>query len=325
MDSSCENDEKTGLEILKLDYDAAHEALGKGFHIPTEADWQELMEKCTWTWTKLNNVEGYKVVGKNGNSIFIPASGYHLGDYLYNKGKKGHYWTSMKNGSFSKCFLMNSSKMKFGSELPYLSFSIRPVVDVEIMSKYENMKKIAEQMNQYIQDIHNSWKKPYVDLGLSVKWATCNLGATSPEKTGNYYAWGETKPKNTYNSSTYSGDSKDAAKVNLGEHWRMPTEDEVSELFANCTITWATVNGVNGFIVYIDNLASSQFGQSIFLPESGGMRDNEIGDKHVTLSWISKQIDNKQAKAFGIKKGSEVVVGAVDKYFGLPIRPVYVE
>ncbi len=77
----------------------------------------------------------------------------------------------------------------------------------------------------------------YVDLGLSVKWATCNVGATKPEEYGNYYAWGETATKSEYtedNSLTYgkqmrdiSGNAQyDAATANWGGTWRMPTNDE---------------------------------------------------------------------------------------------------
>ena len=77
-----------------------------------------------------------------------------------------------------------------------------------------------------------------VDLGLSVKWACCNIGANSPEDYGNYYAWGEITTKEVYSSETYTYTSSptrlslsvDAANVNWGGKWRMPTYDEVSEL-----------------------------------------------------------------------------------------------
>ena len=114
----------------------------------------------------------------------------------------------------------------------------------------------------------------YVDLGLSVKWATCNVGANSPEDYGNYYAWGETTTKSTYtesNSKTYGksiNDIKgnvqyDAARANWGGDWRMPTYSEQEELLDNCTWTWTTRNGVNGYNVEGPN------GNSIFLPAAG--------------------------------------------------------
>ncbi len=133
----------------------------------------------------------------------------------------------------------------------------------------------------------------YVDLGLSVKWATCNVGATTPEDYGDYFAWGETSPKTTYNWSTYkycNGDeysmtkyctkssygtvdnkttlelADDAAHVNWGGKWRMPTEAEQDELrnTSNCTWTWTTQNGVTGYKV-----TSKKNGNYIFLPVAG--------------------------------------------------------
>ena len=100
-----------------------------------------------------------------------------------------------------------------------------------------------------------------VDLGLSVKWANINVGAESPEDYGNYYAWGETSTKETYNWSTYFDTNDggntftkynneggktvldpedDAAHVNWGGSWRMPTQAEWWELINCCTWTWTT-------------------------------------------------------------------------------------
>ena len=129
----------------------------------------------------------------------------------------------------------------------------------------------------------------YVDLGLSVKWATCNVGADSPEDYGDYFAWGETSPKSTYNWSTYKwGDyenftkyntksgfgtvdnknqldlSDDAARANWGGSWRMPTHNELTELRENCSWKWTTRNGVKGYKV-----TSKTNGNSIFLPAAG--------------------------------------------------------
>ena len=116
----------------------------------------------------------------------------------------------------------------------------------------------------------------YVDLGLSsgLKWATCNIGADSPEDYGNYYAWGETETKAEYtedNSVTFgqqlndiSGNAQyDAAAANWGGSWRMPTRDEIRELIYNCSWTPETQNGVDGFKVTGGN------GNYIFIPASG--------------------------------------------------------
>ncbi len=114
----------------------------------------------------------------------------------------------------------------------------------------------------------------YVDLGLSVKWATCNVGASSPSDYGDYYAWGETSTKSSYteeNSKTYgrsmgsiAGDPEyDAARANWGGTWRLPTASEIDELVNKCTRTWTTQGGHNGYKVTGPN------GNSIFLPAAG--------------------------------------------------------
>lgn len=126
-----------------------------------------------------------------------------------------------------------------------------------------------------------------VDLGLSVKWASVNLGADKPSSFGKYYAWGETKPKDYYSWETYtwsrrntqfltkysSEDGKtqlalsdDAARANWGGDWRMPTAEEFEELTDQnkCTWEWTTVDGVNGYKV-----TGKKTGKSIFLPITG--------------------------------------------------------
>ena len=111
----------------------------------------------------------------------------------------------------------------------------------------------------------------YVDLGLSVKWATCNVGANKPEDYGNYYAWGETYSYTSGNSKTYGkqmndikGNSQyDAARDNWGGTWRLPTKAELQELGNKCTWKWTTQNGVKGYKVTGPN------GNSIFLPAAG--------------------------------------------------------
>ncbi len=114
----------------------------------------------------------------------------------------------------------------------------------------------------------------WVDLGLSVKWATCNVGASSPSDYGDYYAWGETSTKSSYdtdNSVTYgknmgsiAGDSRyDAARANWGGTWRLPTKEEIDELVSKCKSEWTTVGGHKGWNVTGPN------GNSIFLPAAG--------------------------------------------------------
>ncbi len=118
----------------------------------------------------------------------------------------------------------------------------------------------------------------YVDLGLSVKWATCNVGANSPDEYGDYYAWGETVPRNDLtevNSVTYGNDSigciagrveYDVAQAKWGGSWRMPTAEEIEELINNCSALWTRQNAVEGCV-----FTSNKNGQSIFLPAAGSI------------------------------------------------------
>ena len=136
----------------------------------------------------------------------------------------------------------------------------------------------------------------YVDLGLSVKWAICNVGASKPEEYGEYYAWGETEPKDfyfwdtykycdgTYNSLTKYTDSAygkdgfsdyksvldpedDVAHVKWGGNWRIPTKDELEELRTKCTWTSTTLNGVRGYSV--TSKVEGYTDRSIFMPATG--------------------------------------------------------
>ena len=167
----------------------------------------------------------------------------------------------------------------------------------------------------------------YVDLGLSVKWATCNVGANSPEEYGQYFAWGETSPKTEFteeNSLTnkkhmedFSGDEQyDAAAANWGGGWRMATSDEYTELINDCT--WILVEN-EGYKVTGPN------GNSIFIPTSGFYNGSTL-DNSGTFSWSStpcNEYDNDvQSKAFCIYADFIFVSNLADRYVGATVRPV---
>ena len=124
-----------------------------------------------------------------------------------------------------------------------------------------------------------------VDLGLSVKWADINVGAISESDYGDYFAWGEVTPKDLYKKYNYKYNvdisnpptppsvlpgSEDAASVNLGGSWRMPTKAEMEALLSSCTWERTTANGMNGYRV-------SRNGKSIFLPYAGSWEDQQGG------------------------------------------------
>ena len=170
----------------------------------------------------------------------------------------------------------------------------------------------------------------YVDLGLSVKWATCNVGATSPEDYGHCFAWGETSPKDEYtedNCSTYGKQMSDiadnaqydAATANWGGNWRMPTKNELKELSNNCTWTWTTQNGVNGYNVKGPN------GNSIFLPAAGGRYWSSLYNAgSYGLYWSSSPYDNysdNYAYDLDFDSGGQGM-GPGNRGYGRSVRPV---
>lgn len=170
----------------------------------------------------------------------------------------------------------------------------------------------------------------YVDLGLTVKWATCNVGASNPSDCGSYYAWGETNAKSTYtqsNSVTYNkninnieGTQYDASTKNWGAEWRMPTYTECKELIDKCTWQWGTLHGYKGFKITGPN------GNSIFLPASGCRSEDSIQyDQYWGRYWTSS------SPLVGIAQENSIDLqfyidgkntGATDRSAGLTIRPV---
>ena len=157
----------------------------------------------------------------------------------------------------------------------------------------------------------------YVDLDLpsGTLWATMNVGATSPEDYGDYFAWGETLLKDEYNWSTYKWcegsydtqtkycidsnygtvDNKttldlsdDAAYVNWGSSWRMPTKAEQDELRNTnyTTLTWTTQNGVKGYKV-----TSKTNGNSVFLPAAGYRNDSSLNGAGSYGDYWSSSLD----------------------------------
>ncbi len=168
----------------------------------------------------------------------------------------------------------------------------------------------ADIVIEYYQDVPYDkvgGNSDYVDLGLSVKWATRNVGAAGPEGIGGYYSWGETETKRsplTYKFSDGQGgltkydgtDGKsvldpeyDVAHVKWGGTWRMPTSDEISELIENCTWTWASVNGEIGFLITSNKPGYTD--RSIFLPYYYAGSSGEVGYWSGSFNADSNDID----------------------------------
>ena len=187
----------------------------------------------------------------------------------------------------------------------------------------------------------------YVDLGLSVKWATMNIGANSPEDYGNYYAWGEITTKGCYDWSTYkwcNGSSQtltkycvsssygtvdnntqldlsdDAARVNWGGTWRMPTDAELRELKTKCKWNWTTQSGVYGYMLIGPN------GNSIFLPAAGCRNGNSFISAGINGYYWSSSLDEfapSPSYAWYVLFSSSGAIGNYNnRCFGYSVRAV---
>ena len=259
-DSSAPMDNKT---VLDAEDDAASATWGGSWRMPTDAEWTELRENCTWTWT--SNYSGTGIAGRvvtagNGNSIFLPAAGYWNYTSLANVGFVGEYWSSSLYTGYPSHALhvgFVDDVVRWSRDSRGIGFSVRPVYGEFVPASSISLDKTTLELsahdiyqltatvspsNATEKQVHwissdesvasvdenglvtaiaegtatitayasnglsttctvtvKAGEQPpvepeYVDLGLSVKWATFNVGATKPEEPGDYFAWGEVQP-----------------------------------------------------------------------------------------------------------------------------------
>lgn len=195
-----------------------------------------------------------------------------------------------------------------------------PITSCEIDSSHTTEPSVNEENGH-----------EYVDLGLSVRWATMNIGAVEPEDFGSYFAWGETTSKETYTDGNYAYKptsktlplSDDVARVTWGGNWRMPSPDEINELIENCnwTYTWTPELNLYGYMV-----TSKINGKSIFLP-SAEVYTDQLSD--YTLYGYGAYWSNSAYFTEGFNYIDALYFyqghfenGAFSPYVGLPVRPV---
>lgn len=165
----------------------------------------------------------------------------------------------------------------------------------------------------------------YVDLGLSVKWATMNIGASSSEESGSYFAWGETMPKMIYYNKNYKFKGNpdtlppkvDAATVNWGGRWRMPTKAEFLELMYYCTWSWTTVNDSSGYLV-----TSKKNGNSIYLPAAGYIEKQKVYYTNEQAIYCSSSLCNRYPQTLYFKSTEYDIYNEYCPENGMAIRPV---
>lgn len=297
--------------------------------MPSLQDFTELIRNCQWERSVIDGVNGYKVIGKNGNHIFLPISGSidksgnnsvnHYGQYLsssYQNDNVDHYLLLRYYENEYKIYEYNDG-LTTGR-------TIRPVID-----------RVYYKQNTIAKPLEVIRKPEFVDLGLSVKWALFNLGANKPEEFGDYFAWGALTPKtdSPYSDISYTElNSKkiikddnltlenDVVALRLGNGYRMPTSKEIEEFETKCSFTWKQLNGIWGCYCKGPN------GNSIFLPAAGSILNGKTEDaiEFVRIWSSTVYTNNSDAYGFGIRKSDNhsYVFNGGKRNEMHPIRPV---
>ncbi len=361
-----------GESISGTEFDVAYVNWGNKWQMPSDSQFEELLNNCVSETVTMDNQVGVNLTGPNGNIIFLPLSGYVNGGL--NEGKEdggtGYYWSgnnyypeeselewneedsvySHMWGDFSSCYHIDEDGGHRDVGIPrYFGLSVRPVY---------------HESGSLCPDDHHPHM---IDLGLpsGTKWACCNVGADMPEADGSYFAWGETKEKEQYRYDNYehysvegfgdaqdeveeryrwrdlgesiSGTEFDAAYVNWGNSWWMPSKVQIEEMLDNCSYEPMMLNGVAGVQCTGPN------GNSIFLPyteivegnEKHGIASDEegyywSGDNYYPEDW---ELDDGMSERMWGDYSSFFFVypehGSYDKYmpryYGATVRPVYHE
>ena len=399
-----------------------------GARLPSQAEWQELIDNCVWKWTVRDSVNGYlltsKVKGYEKNSIFIPAVGYWKNDHVEDMSVFGRYWTSTTvplPGQYAYAVYFQQGNVRWvadkkdngnsirmvmpltAKEVPDISFEKNRVT----MRRYTSMR-LNVTVSKKVRNVNNACKwtsdnesvvrimddgllvavRPgksvirveaygksaectvtvhkndmeFVDMGVGVKWATCNIGADKPSDYGDYFAWGEIEPKKTYINSNYRYTTfasnfrdkiikydlvdkiirvvnmeedmdisdytitldpyDDVASVLSDRKWRMPTVQDFEELQKNSKIEDAVVNGVKG--LRFTSTVPGYEANSIFIPFAGTMEmDVCSGRGKDALIWTSNPSKTDENPDL---VNSAICVGSNItnelRYIGLPVRPV---
>lgn len=256
-------------DISGSKYDVATQQWGSEWRMPTTDEWKELDALSKEIVTLDNGVTAYKVTGKNGNYIYLPRGGYSYNNKTYSANKSGCYWASENQTmDYANSVTLGKVSSTYEQDRKGMHMLVRPVYG-----------KKTDPDNPPIATIDTTAAgkaAQSVDLGLSVKWATYNLGATTSTEKGSYFQWACTEAGTDFTRKGYkwynadkdsiavpsteiSYTDYDAAKTLWGGTWRMPTQSEMEELVNKCTWTKESkgykVTGANG--------------NSIFLPFTG--------------------------------------------------------
>ena len=313
-------------------YDVATAKWGKGWRIPTEKDFYELLCYCNYEYEPNGNIYWQKFTSRiNKKILYLPATGYKEGSKLIYPKTNGSYWTStpvinqFDNSAGMYIFAVDEGRMSHGGRS--MGNAVRPVAYYDV------------KMDIPFDGETNGHK--WVDLGLpsGLKWATYNLGADAVDEYGDYYSWGGTvrwyakdRERGTRAGDEVqkdiSGDARyDAATAHWGGSWCMPSADDFVELMENCTWEMTQIGRRKGLKV-----TSKHNGKYIFLPASGEVnyssdyyRLPEEVNKELNY-WTSSHVPYSHSKgeAYYFRLLTDEVGLSTDNRgnVGYPIRPV---
>lgn len=342
-------DNKIALELID---DAARANWGGSWRMPTYVEFVELLQNTTQTVDYYNyTMMGVRLTSKiNGKSIYLPYSGNYsstsssYSDYS-SKGEKSCYWSStVYNSLTNAAYVIEFDKsayaeVKTAYKYRCYGMAIRPVTNASDVTPPETETLCPDDNHPH-----------QIDLGLPSgrKWACCNVGAKKPHAYGLYYAWGETagsyekvfSPENykwcdgtSYYMTKYCTNSQwgavdnktvleaadDAATVNMGSGWRMPTSAELQELIDNTTKEWTELNGIKG-------LKFTANSNSIFLPAAGVFSHSFLCGQGNECSYSTSSLvttDSRNSYRLFAMPSTEASVNAYgSRYHGETIRAV---
>ena len=330
------------------------------FTLPEGLTWNPDQAITEGNWTKnVYDLDQWHRM-EDAGAVFLPVYGYRSGTRLINPvtgssmNWKSYYWSSTssdpeKAAAFcvadGKTGLVNGDARVVGYCVRLVQ-DITPSADVWAMSVDEDCTNNGKSLG--ITPMPDEVQM--VDLGLSVAWASCNVGASKATDNGNYYAWGEVLTKEEYSWDTYRHangkdkltkycnnatlgdegftDSKtvlepadDAAYINWGSAWRMPTKAEWIELKASCTWTATTQDGVAGYKV-----ENEDTGESVFLPAAGYFLGTTPLDVNANYYWSAELNTEKPSSAYllytELAEDGLYVISNDARMQGMSVRPV---
>ncbi len=324
-------------------YDIVAKELGGHWRMPTAKEIEEL-NSCTITFVKDYQNTGVKgwLFTRNGNSLFFPCAGYQDTGGLEDT-QFAYIWSDSTYNSTYQAYsyrIYDNVSVKPANSMRNLHLSLRPVYD-DGGSSDPGTGQGGGEVTPPVQN--QDIPTDGIDMGLGVRWAPQNIGAKKSSEVGNYFAWGEIKPKDSFTEDNYispykgigRGDSgfqtidaeNDAATQLWGDKWRMPTMDEIGALRSTCTVSSpVTRDGVVGFV-----FKSNINGAELFFPAGGSkVGTNATHNSADMCYWTStvytSSLNEEQrvnwATCIKGNYSEDPYLHGTSRFYGLLIRPV---